>query len=97
MMIGAVQLGVLVACVVVLVPMAMAGWHLSRNKMLFLVNPGFWCRDDDRGNAIRGVGGVRRCFGAHGNGRMAFEQKQDALPREPRLLGSLGTRELGSS
>ncbi|GKV20321.1 hypothetical protein SLEP1_g30466 [Rubroshorea leprosula] len=35
MMIGAVQLGVLAACVVVLVPMAMAGWHLSRNKMLF--------------------------------------------------------------
>ncbi|KAB2599579.1 pre-mRNA-splicing factor CWC22 [Pyrus ussuriensis x Pyrus communis] len=32
---GAVQLGVLAACVVVLVPMAMAGYHLSRNKMLF--------------------------------------------------------------
>ena len=32
---GAVQLGVLAACVVVLVPMALAGWHLSRNKMLF--------------------------------------------------------------
>lgn len=34
-MIGAVQLGVLAACVVVLVPMGMAGYHLSRNKMLF--------------------------------------------------------------
>ncbi|GMI63421.1 ALTERED XYLOGLUCAN 9 [Hibiscus trionum] len=35
MMLGAVQLGVAAACVVVLVPMGMAGWHLSRNKMLF--------------------------------------------------------------
>ncbi|GLT97349.1 hypothetical protein SLE2022_149190 [Rubroshorea leprosula] len=35
MMIGAVQLGVVAACIVLLVPMAMAGWHLSRNKMLF--------------------------------------------------------------
>lgn len=34
-MIGAVQLGLLAACVVVLVPMGMAGYHLSRNKMLF--------------------------------------------------------------
>lgn len=34
-MLGALQLGVLAACVVVLVPMGMAGWHLSRNKMLF--------------------------------------------------------------
>lgn len=34
-MIGAVQLGVLAACIVVLVPMALAGWHLSRNKVLF--------------------------------------------------------------
>uniref|UniRef100_A0A5B7BTI7 PC-Esterase n=1 Tax=Davidia involucrata TaxID=16924 RepID=A0A5B7BTI7_DAVIN len=34
-MLGAVQLGVLAACVVLFVPMAMAGWHLSRNKMLF--------------------------------------------------------------
>lgn len=35
MMIGAVQLGVIAACIVLLVPMGMAGWHLSRNKMLF--------------------------------------------------------------
>lgn len=35
MMIGAVQLGVVAACIVLLVPMGMAGWHLSRNKMLF--------------------------------------------------------------
>uniref|UniRef100_A0A1D1YLH7 CAS1 domain-containing protein 1 n=1 Tax=Anthurium amnicola TaxID=1678845 RepID=A0A1D1YLH7_9ARAE len=34
-MVGAVQFGVLVACVVLFVPMGMAGWHLSRNKMLF--------------------------------------------------------------
>ncbi|GMH11288.1 hypothetical protein Nepgr_013129 [Nepenthes gracilis] len=34
-MIGTVQLGLLAACVVVLVPMGLAGWHLSRNKMLF--------------------------------------------------------------
>ncbi|XP_068653622.1 protein ALTERED XYLOGLUCAN 9-like [Aristolochia californica] len=34
-MISAVQFGVLVACVVLFVPMGMAGWHLSRNKMLF--------------------------------------------------------------
>ncbi|XWS75303.1 hypothetical protein CRYUN_Cryun01aG0075000 [Craigia yunnanensis] len=35
MMFLAVQLGVAAACVVLLVPMGMAGWHLSRNKMLF--------------------------------------------------------------
>lgn len=34
-MIGAVQFGVLAACVVLFVPMVLAGWHLSRNKMLF--------------------------------------------------------------
>lgn len=34
-MIGAVQFGLLAACVVLFVPMGMAGWHLSRNKMLF--------------------------------------------------------------
>nr|GMD44262.1 uncharacterized protein LOC109176721 [Ipomoea batatas] len=34
-MFGAVQLGVLAACVVLFVPLVMAGWHLSRNKMLF--------------------------------------------------------------
>lgn len=34
-MLGAVQLGVMAACVVLFVPMGMAGWHLSRNKMLF--------------------------------------------------------------
>ncbi|XP_010923826.2 LOW QUALITY PROTEIN: protein ALTERED XYLOGLUCAN 9 [Elaeis guineensis] len=34
-MVGAVQVGVLAACVVLFVPMGMAGWHLSRNKMLF--------------------------------------------------------------
>ncbi|RVW15304.1 hypothetical protein CK203_085625 [Vitis vinifera] len=34
-MVGGVQLGVLAACVVLFVPMGMAGWHLSRNKMLF--------------------------------------------------------------
>ncbi|XP_050368594.1 protein ALTERED XYLOGLUCAN 9 [Argentina anserina] len=34
-MIGAVGLGAVAACVVVLVPMGMAGYHLSRNKMLF--------------------------------------------------------------
>lgn len=34
-MIGAVQLGLLAACIVLFVPMGMAGWHLSRNKMLF--------------------------------------------------------------
>ncbi|KAL9247953.1 hypothetical protein vseg_021322 [Gypsophila vaccaria] len=34
-MLGAVQFGGLAACVVVLVPMGLAGWHLSRNKMLF--------------------------------------------------------------
>lgn len=34
-MIGAVQLGVLAACIVVLVPMGLAGYHLSRNKVLF--------------------------------------------------------------
>ncbi|KAK4801276.1 hypothetical protein SAY86_021763 [Trapa natans] len=35
MMLGTVQLGVLAACIVLFVPMGMAGWHLSRNKMLF--------------------------------------------------------------
>lgn len=34
-MLGAVQLGLFAACVVLFVPMGMAGWHLSRNKMLF--------------------------------------------------------------
>ncbi|XP_043715187.1 uncharacterized protein LOC122663646 [Telopea speciosissima] len=34
-MVGAVQFGVLAACIVLFVPMGMAGWHLSRNKMLF--------------------------------------------------------------
>ncbi|KAF9625323.1 hypothetical protein IFM89_021693 [Coptis chinensis] len=34
-MVGAVQFGVLAACVVLFVPMILAGWHLSRNKMLF--------------------------------------------------------------
>ncbi|GAB2277682.1 hypothetical protein Dimus_012386 [Dionaea muscipula] len=34
-MIGAVQLGLLAAFIVVLVPMGLAGWHLSRHKMLF--------------------------------------------------------------
>lgn len=34
-MVGAVQYGALAACVVLFVPMVMAGWHLSRNKMLF--------------------------------------------------------------
>ncbi|KAL6993286.1 Protein ALTERED XYLOGLUCAN 9, partial [Sarracenia purpurea var. burkii] len=34
-MLAAVQFGALAACVVLFVPMVMAGWHLSRNKMLF--------------------------------------------------------------
>lgn len=34
-MLGAVQFGVLAACIVLFVPMGLAGWHLSRNKMLF--------------------------------------------------------------
>ncbi|KAL3624305.1 hypothetical protein CASFOL_033121 [Castilleja foliolosa] len=34
-MLGAVQLGLFAACIVLFVPMAMAGFHLSRNKMLF--------------------------------------------------------------
>ncbi|XP_058098167.1 protein ALTERED XYLOGLUCAN 9 [Magnolia sinica] len=34
-MMGALQFGILAACVVLFVPMGMAGWHLSRNKMLF--------------------------------------------------------------
>ncbi|GAA0160869.1 acetyltransferase [Lithospermum erythrorhizon] len=34
-MFGVVQLGVLAACIVLFLPMGMAGWHLSRNKMLF--------------------------------------------------------------
>uniref|UniRef100_A0A0V0GSW2 Putative ovule protein n=1 Tax=Solanum chacoense TaxID=4108 RepID=A0A0V0GSW2_SOLCH len=32
---GAVQLGVLAAFLVLFVPLGTAGWHLSRNKMLF--------------------------------------------------------------
>ncbi|KAI3747622.1 hypothetical protein L6452_10147 [Arctium lappa] len=35
MFFGAVQLGIMAACVVLFVPMGMAGWHLSRNKVLF--------------------------------------------------------------
>ncbi|KAL9992989.1 hypothetical protein Hdeb2414_s0023g00624001 [Helianthus debilis subsp. tardiflorus] len=35
MFFGAVQLGLMAACVVLFVPMGMAGWHLSRNKVLF--------------------------------------------------------------
>ncbi|KAI3722959.1 hypothetical protein L2E82_34199 [Cichorium intybus] len=35
MFFGAVQLGIMAACVVLFVPMVMAGWHLSRNKVLF--------------------------------------------------------------
>lgn len=34
-MLGAIHFGVLAACFVLFVPMAMAGWHLSRHKMLF--------------------------------------------------------------
>lgn len=35
-MIGTLQLGVVgLACIVLFVPMGMAGWHLSRNKILF--------------------------------------------------------------
>ncbi|XP_010558659.1 PREDICTED: uncharacterized protein LOC104827223 [Tarenaya hassleriana] len=34
-MLGAIHFGVLAACVVLFVPMAMAGWHLSRHKILF--------------------------------------------------------------
>lgn len=34
-MFGAVQFGLLAAGIVLFVPMGMAGWHLSRNKMLF--------------------------------------------------------------
>ncbi|XP_010263129.1 PREDICTED: uncharacterized protein LOC104601483 [Nelumbo nucifera] len=34
-MLGALQFGVLAASIVLFVPMGMAGWHLSRNKMLF--------------------------------------------------------------
>ncbi|KAH0465895.1 hypothetical protein IEQ34_005998 [Dendrobium chrysotoxum] len=34
-MVAAAQLGALAACIVLFVPMGMAGWHLSRNKMLF--------------------------------------------------------------
>ncbi|XP_077219530.1 pmr5/Cas1p GDSL/SGNH-like acyl-esterase family protein [Tasmannia lanceolata] len=34
-MIGTVQFGLLAASIVLFVPMGMAGWHLSRNKMLF--------------------------------------------------------------
>lgn len=35
MFFGAVQLGIIAACIVLFVPMGMAGWHLSRNKVLF--------------------------------------------------------------
>nr|XP_043634520.1 uncharacterized protein LOC122605626 [Erigeron canadensis] len=35
MFFGAIQLGLMAACVVLFVPMGMAGWHLSRNKVLF--------------------------------------------------------------
>ncbi|KAF4349016.1 hypothetical protein F8388_023314 [Cannabis sativa] len=34
-MLGALQLDIMAAFVVVLVPMGMVRWHLSRNKMLF--------------------------------------------------------------
>ncbi|KAK9285486.1 hypothetical protein L1049_024680 [Liquidambar formosana] len=34
-MLGATQYDILAACVVLFVPIGMAGWHLSRNKMLF--------------------------------------------------------------
>lgn len=34
-MFGAVHFGLMAACVVLFVPMGMAGWHLSRNKVLF--------------------------------------------------------------
>ncbi|XP_011038337.1 PREDICTED: uncharacterized protein LOC105135244 [Populus euphratica] len=34
-MLGGIQIGVLAACVVLFVPMGMAGYHLSRNRMLF--------------------------------------------------------------
>jgi hypothetical protein len=34
-MFGGIRIGVLAACVVLFVPMGMAGYHLSRNKMLF--------------------------------------------------------------
>ncbi|KAM6579164.1 hypothetical protein CsatA_002938 [Cannabis sativa] len=34
-MLGDLQLGIMAAFVVVLVPISMAGWHLSRFKMLF--------------------------------------------------------------
>ncbi|CAN1123005.1 Protein ALTERED XYLOGLUCAN 9 [Linum perenne] len=34
-MFGELQLGMLLACIVLFVPMVMAGWHLRRNKMLF--------------------------------------------------------------
>ncbi|XP_071735368.1 protein ALTERED XYLOGLUCAN 9-like [Rutidosis leptorrhynchoides] len=35
MFFGAIQLGLMAACIVLFVPMGMAGWHLSRNKVLF--------------------------------------------------------------
>ncbi|KAJ4974330.1 hypothetical protein NE237_007504 [Protea cynaroides] len=34
-MVGGVPFGVFAACIVLFVPMGLAGWHLSRNKMLF--------------------------------------------------------------
>lgn len=34
-MVGGVQVGILAACIVLFLPMGMAGWHLSRNKVLF--------------------------------------------------------------
>ncbi|KAL6511966.1 hypothetical protein OROGR_021563 [Orobanche gracilis] len=36
-MTGAVQLGLFAACIVIFVPIGMAGWHLSRNKILFFI------------------------------------------------------------
>ena len=34
-MVGGVQVGILAACIVLFLPMWMAGWHLSRNRVLF--------------------------------------------------------------
>lgn len=34
-MVGGVQAGILAACIVLFLPMGMAGWHLSRNRVLF--------------------------------------------------------------
>jgi hypothetical protein len=39
-MFGGIQIGVLAACVVLFVPIGMAGYHLSRKKQdVFLVGP----------------------------------------------------------